>query len=607
MREQGALAQAASHARAAAVATAKAALRAWAAVLRSGRAHPAIPALAAGAALVALLGAAGFVGYVAAERDAPQKIASRYLRPTVESAARRLGLRDDVLPIVWERITTNSHVLEAARIPVMREGASLIFSLASVGDHIVFASRHGQLAYVDSSLRFMPLDLRTPMRLEELSASEIGRDPIFDYNDMRTVDLLAIETGPESYDLYASYFRFADDCFELAVSRTPLRATSEGVAPVTGAWEDVYAARPCLPVKHTGMRFAGHEGGGRLVRLDDDTLLLSVGVFQYDNVAAGQLAGQDPSTDLGKIIAISLSTGQARIYASGFRNPQGLTVAGDGRVWETEHGPQGGDEVNLITEGANYGWPIVTYGMDYGSPPRDWPYNESPGKHDGYTLPAFVFTPSIGISNIIEPDAREFPRWTDHLAAASLSVGNLYILRVQDDRIVYAEPIQFRTRLRDVISLQDGRIAMASDSGDLILVRNAQRARDPDPPAATGLMALAAASPDTRLASNGPNALGAQMFFYYCGSCHSLTGEMGVGPPLDGLMGRRVGSVEGYGYSETLRDFGGAWNRNLLRSFILEPERRFKGMRMPPSDIPAYELEPIVAYLATIKAAEAAP
>ena len=67
-------------------------------------------------------------------------------------------------------------------------------------------------------------------------------------------------------------------------------------------------------------------------------------------------AGMRNPAHLGKIIAISLSTGEGRVYASGLRNPQGLTVARDGRVWETEHGPRGGDEVNLIREGGNYGW-----------------------------------------------------------------------------------------------------------------------------------------------------------------------------------------------------------------------------------------------------------
>jgi glucose/arabinose dehydrogenase len=116
----------------------------------------------------------------------------------------------------------------------------------------------------------------------------------------------------------------------------------------------------------------------------------------------------------GKVVAIDLVTKAARIIASGLRNPQGLLAARDGTIWLTEHGPQGGDEINIVREGANYGWPYVTYCTEYGwRPLRNWPLNPVQGRHDGYERPAFVFVPSIGISNLIQPDSREFPLWRD--------------------------------------------------------------------------------------------------------------------------------------------------------------------------------------------------
>jgi cytochrome c2 len=568
------------------------------------RRRPLVRWLTIGAGLAGLAAGSAGIGYWSAERDIPQKIGQRILAPAVASVREGLGLVSDDRVAAWESRTTNRHLLEIARVRLQRDGAPLVWALASVGDDLVFSSRHGQLGYLDASHRLASLDLETPMRLDALRESALGRDPVFEIGEVRTFDLLAVETAPRRYDLYASYARYAGDCFEIAVSRTPLESTEDGLKATTRAWEDVYVARPCLPVKDTGMRFAGHEGGGRLVLLDDDTLLLSLGVFQFDDVARGQLAGQDPESDLGKIVAVTLSTGQARIFAAGFRNPQGLLVAGDGRVWETEHGPQGGDEVNLIGDGGNYGWPLATYGMDYGNPPRDWPFSNAPRSHDGFDEPAFVFLPSVGISNIVEPDIAEFPRWRDHLVAGSLIGGTLYVLQVEGERILAAEAIPLGARLRDLVVLADGGLAISTDDGDLILVRNAEKPHDGAPVIATGMSALAASLPEDRWGDEGPRVRGARIFHYQCGACHNVAGEMSIGPPLNGVIGRRVGAVEGYGYSPTLREFNGAWSRGLLRSFLTEPERRFEGTAMPRADTPWYYLDDLVAFLASTEAVE---
>jgi glucose/arabinose dehydrogenase/cytochrome c2 len=562
--------------------------------------------LSIGLALVGLVATSAAAGYWAAERDVPQKIVSRYLSPTVEGSLRGLGLASDDLAAAWVPLLTNRHALEIARFPVVRGDAPMAWALAPVGDGLVFASRHGQLGYLDAAYRFSSLEIETPMRLDALRDSELGRDPVFDFAEMRTFDLLAIETAPRRYDLYASYARFADGCFEIAVSRTPLEAAEEGVRAVTRDWEDVYVARPCLPSKDVGMRFAGHEGGGRLVLKDADTLLLSLGVYQFDDVSVGQLAGQDPSTDLGKLVAISLSTGEARIYASGFRNPQGLLVASDGRIWETEHGPHGGDEINLIRDGGNYGWPLATYGMGYGAPPRDWPFSSTPRTHDGYDEPAFVFTPSIGVSNVVETDPNEFPRWRNSLVVGSLAGGTLYVLPIEGDRLLGAEPIPLGARLRDIVVLADGRLAIATDAGELIFVRNAEKRRDDATLVATGVSGLAA-PPDELGWDVDPRVRGARVFHYQCGSCHGVMGEISIGPPLDGVIGRRVGAVDGYGYSQAMSGFNGSWSRGLLRSFLTDPDTRFAGTIMPRLDLPDYYLDDLIRYLDSTEASGAPP
>jgi glucose/arabinose dehydrogenase len=131
----------------------------------------------------------------------------------------------------------------------------------------------------------------------------------------------------------------------------------DGIKATTGKWEEFFTARPgCLRPKDRGWRFLGLGAGGRVVQYDDHTLMVSVGDHQYDGFDDSWQSAQDPATDLGKIVLVDIATKKARVFATGVRNPQGLAILRDGRIIESEHGPQGGDEINLIRDGANYGW-----------------------------------------------------------------------------------------------------------------------------------------------------------------------------------------------------------------------------------------------------------
>lgn len=120
------------------------------------------------------------------------------------------------------------------------------------------------------------------------------------------------------------------------------------------------------------------------------------------------------------------------IWSYGHRNPQGLTRDPvHGRIWAAEHGPAGGDEVNLVRGGLNYGWPLVSHGTHYdGTPVGESPYR------DGVEPPRYHFTPSIGISQLMFYDGSEFPRWRGQLLVASLVRQQLYLLTLQDAQIV---------------------------------------------------------------------------------------------------------------------------------------------------------------------------
>jgi len=546
---------------------------------------------------VASLGLAG--GLWLERQHWPDRVVAR-MRPTFSSVFDKIP-QTQVVP--WRDISTNLHEIQVAAIKisgVTAWGGSLV----EVGGNLVLASPQGQLSYLDPRNQLHPLDLRVPMNIEGLREDPIYKDPLFNINFVRTHDLLAIPTGTDTYELYASFNRFAGRCFEFVVSRVSLTASGQSVKP-SGSWHDVWTAKPCVHLKKSGSLFVGAQSGGRMVRLNDNAILVSVGDHQFDGFFDNQAVSMDPASDLGKLVELDIRTGASRHFAIGLRNPQGLVIARDGRIWETEHGPQGGDEVNLMIEGQNYGWPVVTYGMTYGHPVKNWPFNPKAGGHDGYARPRFAFVPSIGISNIIEPDPGEFPNWANSLILCSLKANTLYVLKTEGDDIVYAEPILLDGyRLRDISSLPDGRLAILTDSGTLLIVRNAEKHHDDAQRIeVSGLATLPPPSPEEAPPREGRTAAerGRQYFLGACGSCHSLGGEVGVGPPLNGIVGRRLAALPQFGYSPALARRRDIWTEALIGSFMVNPKGVVPGTSMPDTGLYVEQANDVIAYLKTTR------
>ena len=228
-----------------------------------------------------------------------------------------------------------------------------------------------------------------------------------------------------------------------------------------GKWvdeEEIFRAPPHL---HTTK---GGHFGSRFV-FKDEYLFFSIGERQQQEMA------QDLTLPSGKIHRIYQDGRIPRgnpffnqpgafktIWSYGNRNPQGLDlhpVTGD--LWETEHGPRGGDELNIIRPGLNYGWPVITYGMNYdGTPMTDKTHME------GMEQPAHYWLPSIAVCGIDFYEGNKFPQWKNNLLVSGMSAEEIQRLVIRDGKVVHSETIlKKQGRVRDVASGPDGYIYAA--------------------------------------------------------------------------------------------------------------------------------------------------
>lgn len=217
--------------------------------------------------------------------------------------------------------------------------------------------------------------------------------------------------------------------------------------------------------------------GGRMAFLPDGTLAVTVG----DGLDWRERA-QDPAVHLGKILRlgrdgkpatdnpfIDRSDARPDLYSLGHRNPQGIAVdPTTGTLWVSEHGARGGDEINQIDAGRNYGWPVVTAGIDY-SFARVTPFTSLAGYRD----PAWVWTPAIAPAGLAIYDGALFPAWRGDLFVPALKGRALYQLKREGARIVSQQRLlaNLDARIRDVKVAPDGSLYVLTDGQDARLLR----------------------------------------------------------------------------------------------------------------------------------------
>jgi aldose sugar dehydrogenase len=314
-----------------------------------------------------------------------------------------------------------------------------------------------------------------PGRLRVISADGDLSDPITGLPDVFAEDqggLLDVRVGPTFSEDRLVYWTYAKPLDEGQSATAAARGRlSDDRSELTDV-EDIFVQEPpsASPMHY----------GARILFDDDGHAFITTGerFTEEERVLA-----QDLGTTYGKIVRVSLDgsvpgdnpfvdQGDAidTIWSYGHRNIQGAAIHPEtGQLWAIEHGPQGGDELNLIEAGANYGWPVVSYGENYDGTP----VGEGIERHAGEMVePRYYWDPVIAPAGAIFYQGDMFAEWQGDLLVSSLTPGGLVRLEIDGDMVTGEERlISDQGRIRDVVEAPDGSLLVLVDDADGSVLR----------------------------------------------------------------------------------------------------------------------------------------
>ena len=339
----------------------------------------------------------------------------------------------------------------AVRAVAVVDGLSRPWSMTFLPDgDMLVTERTGRLLRIDPE---GSAELRTVTGLPSIAVSGQGG----------LLDVIPAPDFQESREIFFSYVTQRSEGLGTAVARATLNGTA-----LTNLETIFVMEGPAYGTRHFG---------SRLAFLPDDTLLATIGDRgARDNAQdLGHHAGttiriaRDGSVPAGNPF-VDTSGALPAIYSFGHRNAQGMTIHPEtGEVWQHEHGPRGGDEINIVQAGRNYGWPVISYGAEYGS---GEPVGEGTAK-PGMEQPVLHWTPSIAPSGMTFYTGPHFPQWQGDLFVGALVQQHLRRVELDGTDVIDQE-ILFRNslgRVRDVVQGPDGYLYLIVDSGNATLYR----------------------------------------------------------------------------------------------------------------------------------------
>ncbi len=334
------------------------------------------------------------------------------------------------------------------RVETVADGLEKPWSIAFLPDGRMLVTEHpGRLRVIeDGQLVDAPVE---------------GLPPIFSSGQAGLFEVMPAADFADSGVLYLSFAHGTEDANHTRVVRA--RFDGRRLSDV----EPIFTTHPA--------KSGDAHGGGRMMLLPDGTLLLTMGdgfFFREESQKLDSHMGTIVriNTD-GSVPADNPFVGRdgvlPEIYSYGHRHVQGLALDGD-RLYAHEHGPRGGDEINLIEPGNNYGWPVITYGRDY-SRALISPFTE----REGMEQPLLQWTPSIAPAGLALYEGDLFPQWRGSLLVAALAEKSLRRVEMANGRPGRQEVLleDLGERMRDVRVGPDGAVYLATDEKDGRVIR----------------------------------------------------------------------------------------------------------------------------------------
>lgn len=366
----------------------------------------------------------------------------------------------DDAPLFPEQTRAPYHKVGSYKVTTITDKLHLPWSLAFLPD--------GKMLVTEK----FPAHLRIVATDGTMSEPLTGIDELAPPKKLGLLDVVLAPDFRKSHKIYFSFFQILPK----GNSNTYL---AHGVLDEAGnAVHDVtviYRGVPELPEENFSMK-----QGGRIAFAGDGSLFMSVGDRDGNKKADyDQQLAQKLDIDVGKIIHLSPDGTPApdnpflnkpgvrpEIWAYGIRSPEGLAFAADGTLWETEHGPRGGDELNKIQKGKNYGWPLITHGIDYSGAPMADGQTAKPGLEQ----PVYYWDPVIAPSGLAVYHGKLFPKWEGNLLAGGLRGTGVYRLTLKNNKVVSEEPLltELHARIRDVRVGPDGAVYVLTEQKALL-------------------------------------------------------------------------------------------------------------------------------------------
>lgn len=313
-----------------------------------------------------------------------------------------------------------------------------------------------------------PGRLRVVAKDGKLGAPIKGVPAVIDKQQAGLLDVALANDFAESGRIFLSYSEPREGGSGTSVASAKLVLDGEG-----GALEDVKVIFRQQPTYDNGYHF-----GSRIVVTPEGNLFVTVG--ERSDVRT-RVEAQNPQNHLGKVIYIKPDGTPAAdkpaqdgwdplIWSIGHRNVQGAVLdPATGKLWTLEHGPQGGDELNQPESGKNYGWPIITYGIEYAGGPVGEGLTSKPGLEQ----PVYYWKPSIATSSLLLYTGDLFPEWKGNFLAGALKYMQVQRLVLKDGEVVAHEVLaeDIGDRVRDVKQGPDGAVYLVTDDANGRIVK----------------------------------------------------------------------------------------------------------------------------------------